>query len=475
MEKTFSILTLGCKVNQYESEAMSELFESRGYRQVENDDFSDVYIVNTCTVTNLSDRKSRQFIRKSKKNNPNSVVAVVGCYSQVSPEEVKSIEGVDVVVGTTERNRIVDLIEESKKNNEKINIVKDLKNVREFANTTNFDSNNRTRAYMKVQDGCNRFCTYCIIPFARGPIRSRTIEDSVREARTLADRGFKEIVLTGIHIGSFGMDLGDMRLIDLIEAIAEVDGIERIRLSSVEPLIITDDFMERAVKTGKLCDHFHLSLQSGSNNILKAMNRRYTREDYIEKANIIRKYMPHAGLTTDIIVGFPGESQEDFEDSMNIVKEVGFGMSRDVARRLYSVGVRHIDVSGFGGTNFMEVENLRRPENDLSELYSWGIPTALSLLSIKNLNLKDLSLISSGGIKNSMDLVKSLVLGADMAAMSGEILSYLIHGGYEYTMEYLENIMYKAKIIMLLTGSKNVEELKKLPFTISGTLKELSK
>ncbi len=324
MEKTFSILTLGCKVNQYESEAMSELFESRGYRQVENDEISDVYIVNTCTVTNLSDRKSRQFIRKSKKKNPDSVVAVVGCYSQVSPDEVKNIEGVDVVIGTTERNKIVDLIEESKVSHGKINIVKDLKNVREFANTTNFDSNNRTRAYMKVQDGCNRFCTYCIIPFARGPIRSRTIEDSVREARTLADRGFKEIVLTGIHIGSFGMDMGDMRLIDLIEAIAEVDGIERIRLSSVEPIIITDEFMDRAVKTGKLCDHFHLSLQSGSNNILKAMNRRYTREEYIEKANSIRKYMPNAGLTTDIIVGFPGESEEDFHDSMSIVREVGF-------------------------------------------------------------------------------------------------------------------------------------------------------
>lgn len=324
MEKTFSILTLGCKVNQYESEAMSEIFEKRGYREVGNDEFSDVYIVNTCTVTNLSDRKSRQFIRKSKKKNPDSVVAVVGCYSQVSPDEVKNIEGVDVVIGTTERNKIVDLIEESKASHEKINIVKDLKNVREFANTTNFDSNNRTRAYMKVQDGCNRFCTYCIIPFARGPIRSRTIEDSVREARTLADRGFKEIVLTGIHIGSFGMDMGDMRLIDLIEAIAEVDGIERIRLSSVEPIIITDEFMDRAVKTGKLCDHFHLSLQSGSNNILKAMNRRYTREEYIEKANIIRKYMPHAGLTTDIIVGFPGESEEDFQDSMSLVREVGF-------------------------------------------------------------------------------------------------------------------------------------------------------
>ena len=292
--------------------------------EVGNDEFSDVYIVNTCTVTNLSDRKSRQFIRKSKKKNPDSVVAVVGCYSQVSPDEVKNIEGVDVVIGTTERNKIVDLIEESKEFHEKINIVKNLKNVREFANTTNFDSNNRTRAYMKVQDGCNRFCTYCIIPFARGPIRSRTIEDSVREAKTLADRGFKEIVLTGIHIGSFGMDMGDMRLIDLIEAIAEVDGIERIRLSSVEPIIITDEFMERAVKTGKLCDHFHLSLQSGSNNILKAMNRRYTREEYIEKANIIRKYMPHAGLTTDIIVGFPGENEEDFRDSMSIVKEVGF-------------------------------------------------------------------------------------------------------------------------------------------------------
>ena len=324
MEKTFSILTLGCKVNQYESEAMSEIFEGRGYRQVENDEFSDVYIVNTCTVTNLSDRKSRQFIRKSKKKNPNSVVAVVGCYSQVSPDEVKNIDGVDVVIGTTERNKIVDLIEEAKDSHEKINIVKDLKNVREFANTTNFDSNNRTRAYMKVQDGCNRFCTYCIIPFARGPIRSRTIEDSVREAKTLAERGFKEIVLTGIHIGSFGMDMGDMRLIDLIEAIAEVDGIERIRLSSVEPIIISDEFMKRAVNTGKLCDHFHLSLQSGSNNILEAMNRRYTREEYIEKANIIRKYMPHAGLTTDIIVGFPGETEEDFKDSMNIVREVGF-------------------------------------------------------------------------------------------------------------------------------------------------------
>lgn len=323
MDKTFSILTLGCKVNQYESEAMSELFEKEGYTQVENEDYSDVYIVNTCTVTNLSDRKSRQFIRRAKRQNPNSIVAVVGCYSQVSPDEVKNIDGVDVVIGTTDRNRIVNLVEEAKSGT-KINIVRDLKNVREFANTTNFDSNNRTRAYMKVQDGCNRFCTYCIIPYARGPIRSRDIEDAVNEAEVLSDSGFKEIILTGIHIGSFGKDKGEKRLIDLIEQIAQVDGIERIRLSSVEPNIIDDDFMKRAVATNKLCDHFHLSLQSGSNKVLKAMNRHYTREQYIKKTNIIKKYMPMAGLTTDIIVGFPGETEEDFEDSVSIVKEVGF-------------------------------------------------------------------------------------------------------------------------------------------------------
>lgn len=323
MDKTFSILTLGCKVNQYESEAMSELFEKEGYRQVENEDFSDVYIVNTCTVTNLSDRKSRQFIRRAKRQNPDAVVAVVGCYSQVSPEEVKKIKGVDVVIGTTDRNKIVNLVEEAK-SGEKIDIVRDLKDVREFHNTTNFDSNNRTRAYMKVQDGCNRFCTYCIIPYARGPIRSREIEDAVEEAKTLASSGFKEIILTGIHIGSFGKDRGEKRLIDLIEAIAEVDGIKRIRLSSVEPNIIDEDFMRRAAATNKLCDHFHLSLQSGSNNVLKAMNRHYTREEYIGKTKIIKKYMPNAGLTTDIIVGFPGETDEDFEKTLDFVDKIQF-------------------------------------------------------------------------------------------------------------------------------------------------------
>lgn len=325
MAKTFSILTLGCKVNQYESEAMAELFEKNGYIQVDNDtDVADVYIVNTCTVTNLSDRKSRQYIRRAKRENPDSTVAVVGCYAQVAPKEVEKIEGVDVVIGTSERSKIVDLIEEAKEEDKKINIVRDIKKDRDFQFIKIDENFHKTRSYMKVQDGCNRYCTYCIIPYARGTIRSRRIGDCVREAIRLANAGYKEIILTGIHVGSYGVDLGPVRLIDLIEAIAEVDGIERIRLSSVEPNIISEDFMIRAIACSKLCDHFHLSLQSGSNKVLKDMNRHYNREEFIEKTKIIKKYMPYAGLTTDIIVGFPGESDEDFEDSMSIVREVEF-------------------------------------------------------------------------------------------------------------------------------------------------------
>lgn len=325
MAKTFSILTLGCKVNQYESEAMAELFEKNGYIQVDNDtDVADVYIVNTCTVTNLSDRKSRQYIRRAKRENPDSTVAVVGCYAQVAPKEVEKIEGVDVVIGTSERSKIVDLIEEAKEEDKKINIVRDIKKDRDFQFIKIDENFHKTRSYMKVQDGCNRYCTYCIIPYARGTIRSRRIGDCVREAIRLANAGYKEIILTGIHVGSYGVDLGPVRLIDLIEAIAEVDGIERIRLSSVEPNIISEEFMRRAIACSKLCDHFHLSLQSGSNKVLKDMNRHYNREEFIEKTKIIKKYMHYAGLTTDIIVGFPGESDEDFEDSMSIVREVEF-------------------------------------------------------------------------------------------------------------------------------------------------------
>lgn len=304
---------------------MKEIFEKNGYKEVDSEtDVADVYVVNTCTVTNLSDRKSRQFIRRAKRENPDSTVCVVGCYSQVSPEEVSAIEGVDIIIGTTGRNKIVELVENFDRDKNQISIVHSLKGFKEFQHIEIERESEMTRSYMKVQDGCNRFCTYCIIPYARGPIRSRTIEDSVEEAKRLRDAEYKEIVLTGIHIGSYGKDLGDIRLIDLIENIANVDGIERIRLSSVEPMTITEDFLERAVKTGKLCDHFHLSLQSGSNSVLKNMNRHYTREEYLEKCELIRKYYPFAGLTTDIIVGFPGESERDFNDTVDLVKRAEF-------------------------------------------------------------------------------------------------------------------------------------------------------
>ncbi len=316
--------TLGCKVNQYETEAMEELFENKGYQIADENEIADIYVINTCTVTNLSDRKSRQIIRRSKKKNSEAVIAVVGCYSQVSPEEISDIEGVDLIIGTTERNRIVDLCEEAKDGKVQINIVRDLSLEKEFE-AINIDTiREKTRAYMKIQDGCNQFCTYCIIPYARGPIRSRELGNIVEESRKLAQAGFKEIVFTGIHIASYGKDNSSNTLIEVLEEVAKVGGIERIRFSSLEPRLINDEFMKSLVNIGKICDHFHLSLQSGSNSVLKRMNRRYTSEEYKSKVDTIRKHMPNAAITTDIIVGFPGESDDEFEDTISLVKEIGF-------------------------------------------------------------------------------------------------------------------------------------------------------
>ena len=321
---TVAFHTLGCKVNQYETEAMEELFEDKGYTIVKSEDVSDVYVINTCTVTNLSDRKSRQFIRKAKRVNEDSIIAVVGCYSQVSPGEVAGIHGVDVIIGTSERNKIVELCEQAKANNEKINIVRSIKNDSEFEKIDVNDIKSKTRAYLKIQDGCNQYCTYCIIPYARGPIRSRQLEDIVFETEKLAKAGFKEVILTGIHVASYGKDLERTNLQEVLKSIGNIDVIERIRLSSLEPNLIDDDFMTTLMGIGKICDHFHLSLQSGSNTILKKMNRKYTSEEYKEKIDIIRKYMPNAGITTDIIVGFPGETDEDFEDTLEFVKQIHF-------------------------------------------------------------------------------------------------------------------------------------------------------
>jgi threonylcarbamoyladenosine tRNA methylthiotransferase MtaB len=322
--KKVAFYTLGCKVNQYETEAMEENFEKKSYKIVNDDEVADIYVINTCTVTNLSDRKSRQFIRRAKKTNEDSIIAVVGCYSQVSPDEVFEIEGVDVVIGTTDRERIVELCEQAKEKSEKINIVKDIKTQKEFETINIDDIKSKTRAYIKIQDGCNQYCSYCIIPYARGPIRSRDLEDIISETEKLVNVGFKEVVLTGIHVASYGKEKSKINLTTVLEEVSNIKGIERVRLSSIEPTLINDEFMERILATGKVCDHFHLSLQSGSDTVLKRMNRKYTTGQYKDIVNLIKRYMPNAGITTDIIVGFPGETDVEFEETYNFVKEIGF-------------------------------------------------------------------------------------------------------------------------------------------------------
>lgn len=323
--KKVKFSTLGCKVNQYETEAMAELFVKKGY-EITDDYNCDVFILNTCTVTNLSDRKSRQQISKIRSENSNAVIAVVGCYSQVSPDEIENIKGVNVILGTKYRKEIVELCELAKSSNKIINKVENIGKNREFEELTINTEHSMTRAYIKIQEGCSQFCSYCIIPYARGPIRSRNIRDIVLEAKRLADNGFKEIVLTGIHVASYGKDFDnkDIGLIDVIEDIANIDKIRRIRLSSLEPRIVDKKFLDRLSQVEQFCDHFHLSLQSGSDSILQSMNRKYDTHLYERTINLIREYYPNAAITTDIIVGFPGETDEDFEQTLNFVDKIKF-------------------------------------------------------------------------------------------------------------------------------------------------------
>ena len=323
--KKVKFSTLGCKVNQYETEAMAELFVKKGY-EITEDYNCDVFVLNTCTVTNLSDRKSRQQISKIRSENSDAIIAVVGCYSQVSPDEIENIEGVNVILGTKYRKEIVELCELAKSSNKIINKVENIGKNREFEELTINTEHSMTRAYIKIQEGCSQFCSYCIIPYARGPIRSRNIRDIVLEAKRLADNGFKEIVLTGIHVASYGKDLknDDIGLIDVIEDIGQIDKIKRIRLSSLEPRIVDKQFLDRLSKVEQFCDHFHLSLQSGSDSILQSMNRKYDTDLYEKTINLIREYYPNAAITTDIIVGFPGETDEDFEKTLNFVDKIQF-------------------------------------------------------------------------------------------------------------------------------------------------------
>ena len=326
MEKTVAFYTLGCKVNQYETNAMEQQFINYGYKIVNNTEKADVYVVNTCTVTNMAERKSRQMLRRVKEINQSAILVVCGCYAQVAKNELEKIPEIDIILGINEKNNIVEIVEKYAKNNFHNEEISDVSKQNEFLDFGDVTYTEKNRAVIKVQDGCNMFCSYCIIPYARGRIRSRRIESVVSEVTKIAKQGIKEVVITGIHVASYGKDFENenIKLIDLLEEINKIDGIERIRLSSIEPTIVDEEFAERLSKLEKICDHFHLSLQSGCDETLKRMNRKYTTKRYKESIDILRKYYPDVSFTTDVIVGFPGETDEEFDKTYEFLKSVDF-------------------------------------------------------------------------------------------------------------------------------------------------------
>lgn len=336
MKKTVSFYTLGCKVNQYETNAMEQQFIKNNYEIVENTQKADIYVINTCTVTNIAERKSRQMLRRVKEINPSAVLVVCGCYAQVAKNELEQIPEIDIILGINEKNEIVQIVEnymekmaEQDKRSQEAEI-DDVSKQKEFLDFGDVTYTEKNRAVVKVQDGCNMFCSYCIIPYARGRIRSRKIESVVSEIEKIAKEGIKEVVITGIHVASYGKDFDNentskkIRLIDLLEAINKIDGIDRIRLSSLEPTIVDEEFATRLFKLNKICDHFHLSLQSGCDETLKRMNRKYTTQIYRDAVATLRKYYPEASFTTDVIVGFPGETDEEFAKTYEFLKEIDF-------------------------------------------------------------------------------------------------------------------------------------------------------
>lgn len=327
MEKTMkkcALHSLGCKVNSYETQAMQKMMESAGYEIVPfGEEIADIYIINTCSVTNIADRKSRQMIHKAKKLNPEAVVAAAGCYVESAGDNID--EDVDIVIGNNEKSHLIEILNEYFEHMDKEKSV-DIGKVTDF-DELNIDSPlEHTRAYVKIQDGCNRFCSYCIIPYVRGRIRSRKPDDVMAEIKRVAASGCKEVVLTGIHLSSYGLDFKDntVKLIDVIEAVNRIEGIERIRLGSLEPLIVTEEFVRRLAKCKKICPHFHLSLQSGCDETLKRMNRRYNVDEYYKGVELLREYFPDAAVTTDVIVGFPGETEEEFNITKKYLEKVCF-------------------------------------------------------------------------------------------------------------------------------------------------------
>lgn len=321
--KTVAFYTLGCKVNQYETEAVSELFSDDGFEIVPFEEKADVYIINTCSVTSVSDRKSRRIIRYAKKQNPNAVVAVMGCYSQTSPNEVLDIDGVNLVLGTKNKSSVLNLVK-TLDSSSKLNAVMNVADNHEYEELTVSRTQGRTRAYIKIQDGCSQFCSYCIIPYARGPVRSRCEKDVINEISAIADAGYKEIVLTGIHVASYGKDLGNTSLAELLCKADRIEGIKRIRLSSIEPMTLNSDFVETIKNCKKLCPHFHISLQSGCDATLKRMNRHYTAAQFESIVNGLRNAFDDCAVTTDIMTGFAGETDAEFEETLKFVNRIKF-------------------------------------------------------------------------------------------------------------------------------------------------------
>jgi len=342
--KTVAFMTLGCKVNSYETDGLVKLFKDSGYAIVDFDAFSDVYVVNTCTVTNLSSKKSRQMLRRAKRRNPEGIVAAIGCYSQKEPETLEEMPAVDVVIGNNNKMKLLKIVEDY--TGESTTDIVDIDHEGSVENFNISETNDKTRAFIRIQDGCNQFCTYCIIPYVRGRIRSKKVEDVINEIENLSSNGYKEIVFTGIHVASYGKDLEEsVDLIDLLLKANAVEGVKRLRLSSIEPTYLTKENINRLSQVTKLASHFHLSLQSGSDSILKRMNRNYNTDDYLEVVKGLRKHFDSPAITTDIIVAFPQETDEEFKETCDFVKTVKFSQVH-VFKYSKREGTRAAEMSG---------------------------------------------------------------------------------------------------------------------------------
>ena len=419
--KKAAIVTLGCKVNQYETDAMWGMLLEAGAVRVAPKEAADIYIVNTCSVTNMAERKSRQMLHRAKKKNPNVVVIAVGCYAQVGKDELLKDENIDLIIGNNKKKDLVRILEEFFPDEKPELEVLDIGEDKEYETLHIENLNEHTRAYIKVQDGCNQFCSYCIIPYARGRVRSRKQEEILDEIRNLCKKGCQEFVITGIHVTSYGVDFGNITLIDLLEAIAKIDGVKRIRLGSLEPGFITEDVIKRLDKIESFCPHFHLSLQSGCDATLKRMNRKYTTEEIREKCSLIRKYFEFPALTTDIIVGFPGETENEFEQTREFLEEI----------HLYEMHVFKYSIRK--GTKAAEMEHQVK---DQIKTKRSNILLEMSKRHQKEFEEKQLGMIKEILIEEAVDGKENIYTGHTREYIKAEV----------YSEKPLENCIIQAEL-----------------------------